>query len=112
METINKNGSSQKLRAHSNMSAGSKPHKKLFALKEMDSDRDIPSMLNHHSIKELMLLRKLDHPNIASATNAHFNHNLTDMQSYNPIRNNFKMYIEMDKAQHDLQELTLNGTRI
>ena len=59
-------------------------------------------MLNHYSVKEIMTLRKLNHPNIASADKVHFNHNLCDLKKFDPLKKNFKMYIEMDKARHDL----------
>jgi hypothetical protein len=73
-----------------------------IALKEMENDRVIPGMLNHYSVKEIMTLRKLHHPNIASAEKVHFNHNLNDLTKFDPEKKNFKMYIEMKKARHDL----------
>jgi len=41
--------------------------KKQYALKEMETDKAIPGMLAHSSIKEIMTLRKLNHENIAGA---------------------------------------------
>ena len=37
-------------------------NKNSFALKEMGNDK---GMLTHHAVKEIITLRKLDHPNIA-----------------------------------------------
>ena len=72
-----------------------KKNKKLksVALKEMEGDKYIEGMLNHHSIKEIMTLRKLSHPNIASADRVHFNHNLFDFSKFDPSKKDFKMYI-------------------
>jgi len=72
----------------------------------MENDRAITGMLNHYSVKEIMTLRKLHHPNIASAEKVHFNHILNDLTKFDPGKKNFKMYIEMKKAKHDLQEIT------
>jgi hypothetical protein len=72
------------------------------ALKEMDNDKNEKGMISHHSVKELLLLRKLSHPNIASAQNVHWNHNLSDMSRFDATKKNFRMYIEMQKARHDL----------
>ena len=73
----------------------------------MEPDRAIPGMLNHHSIEEIMTLRKLNHQNIASAQNVHYSHNLSDFSRFDQSKSkSFKMYIEMEKAKHDLQELT------
>lgn len=83
-----------------------------FALKEMETDRSIPGMLNHSSIKEVMTLRKLNHKNIASLEGVHYNHNLNDLQSFNIEKKSMRMYIEMEKARHDLQELTKQNPRI
>ena len=66
---------------------------KVVALKEMEGDKTIQGMLNHYSIKEIMTLRKLSHPNIASAESVHFNHNLYDFSKFDPNKKNFKMYI-------------------
>ena len=41
--------------------------KPTFAIKEMEKDKQIKGMLSHQSISEIMMLRKLDHPNIATA---------------------------------------------
>ena len=84
----------------------SRPSSKYVALKEMESDRALPGMLSHHSIKEIMILRRLNHQNIASAQNVHYSHNLCDRSLFDLSKKNFKMYIEMEKARHDLQELT------
>jgi len=72
----------------------------------METDKAIPGMLAHSSIKEIMLLRKLNHVNIAGAQHVHYNHNLSDLSHFDPAKKNFKMYIQMDKARHDLFELT------
>lgn len=80
----------------------------MVALKEMEGDRAIQGMLNHYSIKEIMTLRKLSHPNIASADSVHFNHNLYDFQKFDPNKKHFKMYIQMEKARQDLMDLTIN----
>lgn len=73
----------------------------------MDNDKGEKGMLSHHAVKEILTLRKLNHPHIASAQNVHWNHNLSDMSRYEPTKKHFKMFIEMQKARHDLQELTL-----
>jgi serine/threonine protein kinase len=72
----------------------------------MDTDRAIPGMLNHSSVKEIMTLRKLNHENIASAQNVHYSHNLNNLSHFDPNKKSFKMFIEMDRARHDLFELT------
>lgn len=59
-------------------------------------------MVGHGSIKEVMTLRKLDHPNIACNINVHYNHLLNDLSSYDASKKDFKMYIEMEQARHDL----------
>ena len=49
-----------------------------------------------------MILRKLNHPNIASADKVHYNHILNDLTKFDPQKKGFRMYIEMEKARHDL----------
>ena len=56
----------------------------------MENDRTITGMLNHYSVKEIMTLRKLHHPNIASADKVHFNHNLIDMTKFDPVKKKFQ----------------------
>jgi hypothetical protein len=68
----------------------------------MEPDRETPGMISHHSVNEIMLLRRLHHPNIASASNIHYSHNLRDVSKYDPEVKNFRMFIEMEKARHDL----------
>ena len=52
------------------------------------------------------MLRKLDHQNIATAQNVHYNHNLNDFSKFDRDKKNIKMYIQMEKARHDLMALT------
>lgn len=83
----------------------------------MDNNKDhekiAPGMLSHSSIKEIMVLRKLDHPNIASAQRVHYSQLIGDLSVSDPeYKKKFKMYIEMEKADHDLFELTNNRDRI
>ena len=79
----------------------------MVALKEMGSDH-VKGMLSHISVKEIMVLRKLDHPNIASASRVHFNSHIYDFSHFDPTKKNFCMYIEMEKAKFDLCKLTRN----
>ena len=78
------------------------------ALKEMENDSTMKQMVNHYSIKEVMTLRNLDHKNIASATNVHWKHNMLagSLKECDKEKKDFRIYIEMEKARHDLQELT------
>ena len=71
----------------------------------MENNRAITGTLNHYRVKEIMTLRKLHHPNIASAEKVHFNHFLNDLTKFDPDKKTFKMYIEMKKAKHDLKEV-------
>jgi hypothetical protein len=71
----------------------------------MENDGAITRMLNHYSVKEIMTLRKLHHPNIAFAEKVQFNHYLNDLTKFDPDKKTFKMYIEIKKAKHDLKEV-------
>ncbi len=62
--------------------------KSVIALKEMGSDH-VKGMLSHISVKEIMDLRKLDHPNIASASRVHFNSHIYDFSQFDPTKKNF-----------------------
>jgi serine/threonine protein kinase len=78
----------------------------------MENDKVAPGMLNHSSIKEIMTLRKLEHRNIASAQNVHYSLNTCDLSRPDPeYKKKFRMYIEMERARHDLFELTNNRPR-
>jgi hypothetical protein len=48
----------------------------------------------HNTVKEIMILRKLNHPNIASAKSLHWSHNLSDISHFdNSLKKDLKMYI-------------------
>lgn len=74
----------------------------------MENDGSLKSMINHYAVKEVMFLRKLQHMNIATAHQVHWKHDMLagGLQKYDPLKKDFRMYIEMEKARHDLQELT------
>ena len=78
-------------------------NKNSFALKEMGNDK---GMLTHHAVKEILTLRKLDHPNIAGVQDIHWNHDLSDMSKFDEDKKDIKLYIQMEQAQHDLMQLT------
>ena len=59
-----------------------------------------------------MTLRRLNHKNIAGLEGVHYNHNLNDLSNFTHEKKSMRMYIEMEKARHDLQELTKQNPRI
>mmetsp|Transcript_41449 Transcript_41449/g.63242 ORF Transcript_41449/g.63242 Transcript_41449/m.63242 type:complete len:83 (+) Transcript_41449:946-1194(+) len=63
-------------------------------------------MVSHQAVKELILMRQLNHINIAKANNLHYTHRLSDLSRCHAHIKEYSMFVEMDKAEHDLQELT------
>ena len=49
-----------------------------------------------------MTLRRLNHKNIAGLEGVHYNHNLNDLSNFTHEKKSMRMYIEMEKARHDL----------
>jgi hypothetical protein len=52
-----------------------------IALKKMNPD-GIKGLISHHTVSEVMMLKKFNHKNVCTLNNVHYNHHLNDLSCF------------------------------
>ena len=71
----------------------------------MKPDKYIPGMISHHTVSEVMMLKKFNHKNVCTVKNVHYNHHLNNLSFFQKEKQDIELYIEMEKANNDLGDL-------